>query len=54
MNFGAIIGVNWRFNKNVSTAENVLILNIILVEEIVSAFNTIFGIDIDGVNFFKS
>ena len=54
MNIGAIIGVYWRFNKVISTAENVLILNIILVEENVSAFNTIFGIDIDGVNNFKS
>ena len=49
MNFGAIFGVYWRFNKVISTAENVLILNIILVEETFSAFNTIFGIDIDGV-----
>ena len=54
MNFGAIIGVYWRCNKVISTAENVLILNIILVEENVSAFNTMFGINIDGVNYFKS
>ena len=54
MNFGAIIDVYWRFNKVISTAEKVLILNIILVEENVSAFNTIFRIDIDGVNYFKS
>ena len=54
MRFGAIIGVYWRFNKVISTAENVLILNIIIVEENVSAFNTIFGIDICGVNYFKS
>ena len=54
MNFGAIIGVYWRLNKVISTAENVLILKIILVEENVSAFNTIFGIDIHGVNYFKS
>ena len=26
MNFGAIIGVYWRYNKVISTAENVLIL----------------------------
>ena len=31
MNFGAITGVYWRFNKVISTAENVLILNIIQV-----------------------
>ena len=54
MNFGAIIGVYWRFNKDISTAENVLILNIIQVEENLSAFSTIFEIDIDGVNCFKS
>ena len=54
MNFGAIIGVYWRFNKVISPAENVLILNIIQVEENVSAFNTIFGIEIDGFNYFKS
>ena len=54
LNFGAIIGVYWRFNTVISTAENVLILNIIQVEENVSAFNAIFGIDIDGVNCFKS
>ena len=54
MNFDAIIGVYWRFNKVISTAEIVLILNIILVEENVSTFNTIFGIDIDGVYCFKS
>ena len=54
MNFGAIIGVYWRFNKVISTAENALILNIIQVEENAFAFNTIFGIDIDGVNCFKS
>ena len=54
MNFGAIICVYWRFNKVIITAENVLILNIILVEENVSAFNTIFRTDIDGVNYFKS
>ena len=42
-----------RFNKVISTAENVLILNIIQVEGNASAFNTIFGIDIDGVNCFK-
>ena len=52
MNFGAIIGVYWRFDKVIST---VLILNIIQVEEIFSAtYNTIFEIDIDGVNCFKS
>ena len=33
MNFGAIIGVCWRFDKVISTAENALILNIIQVEE---------------------
>ena len=46
----------WRFNKVISKCpeENVLILNIIQVEKNVSAFNTIFGIDIDGVNCFKS
>ena len=54
MYFGAIFGVYWRFKKVISTAENVLILTIIQVEENVSAFNTIFGIDIDGVNCFKS
>ena len=54
MNFGAIIGVYWRFNKVIRIAENVLILNIILVKDNVSAFNTISGIDIDGVNYFKS
>ena len=54
MNFGVIIGVYWSFNKVISTAEIVLILNIILVEENVSAFNKIFGIDINGVNYFKS
>ena len=54
MNFGTIIGVYWRFNKVISTAENVLLLNIILVEENVSAFCTLFGIDIDGVNYVKS
>ena len=53
-NFGAILGVYWNFNKVISNAENVLILNIILVEENVSAFNTIFGNDIDGFNYFKS
>ena len=35
-------------------AENVLILNKIQVEENVSAFNIIFGIDINGVKGFKS
>ena len=54
MNFGASIGVYWRFNKVISTAENVIILNTIQVEQNVSAFNTIFGIDIDGVKCFKS
>ena len=56
MNFGAIIGVYWRFNRAISTAETVLtcILNIIQVGENASAFNTIFGIDIDCVNRFKS
>ena len=54
MNFGAIIGVYWRFSKVIISAENVLILNIFQVEENASAFNTIFGIDIEGVNCFKS
>ena len=55
MNFGAIIAVYWRFDKVISTAENVLILNIIQVEEKIPAtYNTIFRIDIDGVNCFKS
>ena len=53
MNFGTIIGDYWRFNKVISTPENVIILNITLVEEHVSAFNTIFGIDIGGVNYFR-
>ena len=54
MNFGAIIGVYWRFYKVISTVENVLILNKIQVEENASAFSTLFGIDIDGINCFKS
>ena len=49
MNFGAIIGVYWRSNKVISTAENVLILNIIQVEENACAFYTILGINIDGL-----
>ena len=49
----------WRFidilsSKVINIAENVLILNIIQVEENVSAFNTIFGIDVNGVKCFKS
>ena len=49
----------WRFidvlsSKVISIAENVLILNKIQVEENVSAFNTIFVIDINGVKCFKS
>ena len=32
MFFVAIIGVYWRFNKVISTAENILILNIIQLE----------------------
>ena len=51
--------MKWRFvdvlsSKVISIAENVLILNKIQVEENVSAFNTIFGIDINGVKYFKS
>ena len=41
-------------SKVISIAEHVLILNKIQVEEKVSAFNTIFGIDINGVKCFKS
>ena len=49
----------WRFidvlsSKVISIAEIVLTLNKIQVEENVSAFNTIFGIDINGVKCFKS
>ena len=49
----------WRFidvlrSRVISIAEHVLILNKIQVEETVSAFNTIFGIDINGVKCFKS
>ena len=49
----------WHFidvlsSKVISVAENVLILNKIQVEENVSAFNTIFGIDINGDKCFKS
>ena len=45
----------WRFIdvlniKVISIAEHVLILNKIQVEENVSAFNTIFGIDIKALN----
>ena len=48
----------WRFidvlsSLVISIAENVLILNKIQVEENVSAFNTILGIDINGVKCFK-
>ena len=52
--FGAIIGVYWRFNKVISTSGNVLILNIIQVDENVSAFITIFEIVIEGFNCFRS
>ena len=41
-------------SKVISIAEIVLILNTIQVEENVSAFNTIFGININGVNCFES
>ena len=49
----------WRFidvlsSKVISIAEDVLILNKLQVEENVSAFNTIFGIDINGVKCFKT
>ena len=52
--FWLITGIYWRFNKGISTAENVLILYLIQVEENTSVFSTIFGIDIDGINSFKS
>ena len=41
-------------SKVVSIAENVLELNKVKVEENVSAFNTMFGIDIDGVKRLKT
>ena len=49
----------WRFidvlsTKVISIAENVRIFNTIQVEENVSAFSTIFWIDINGVKCFKS
>ena len=53
VNFGAIIDFYWRFYKVIRIAESVLILNIIQVEENAFAFNTIFGIYIDGVKCFK-
>ena len=44
----------WRHYRVISIAEHILILNTIQVEETVSASNTIFGIDINGVKCFKS
>ena len=46
---------NWRFidvlrTSVISFSEHELILNKIQVEETVTAFKTIFGIDINGVN----
>ena len=41
-------------SKVISIAENVFILNKIQMEENVSAFNTIFGIDVNGVQYFES
>ena len=55
MNFGDIIDV--LSSRVISTAEHnkiILILNTMKVEETVSASNTIFGIDINGVKCFKS
>ena len=52
MNFGDIIDV--LSSRVISIAEHILILNTIQVEETVSASNTIFGIDINGVKCFKS